>query len=93
MARETYGRRPAPLAGARLEGMKGLLNVLGWLLVLQGVGGVLNTLLGWWRWAHDLLLVNLVPFLRGREIFAAIVMGVLGLALLALSDSLQRKTA
>ncbi|WP_219462214.1 hypothetical protein [Nonomuraea rhizosphaerae] len=73
--------------------MKGLLNVLGWLLVLQGVGGVLNTLLGWWRWAHDLLLVNLVPFLRGREIFAAIVMGVLGLALLALSDSLQRKTA
>lgn len=71
--------------------MKAILDVTGWLLVVQGVGGVLNTLLGWWRWAHDLLLVNLLPFLQGREIFAAIVIGVLGLVLLSASASMSGK--
>ncbi|WP_433510068.1 hypothetical protein ACQP2T_40090 [Nonomuraea sp. CA-143628] len=70
--------------------MKVILDVLGWLLVAQGVGGVVNTLLGWWRWAHDLLLVNILPFLHGREIFAAIVIGVLGLVLLSASASMGK---
>jgi hypothetical protein len=51
------------------------------------VGGLLNTLLGWWPWAHDLLVVNLVPALRGYEVFSAIVVGVLGFVLLAVVDS------
>ncbi|MEW1840355.1 hypothetical protein AB0392_20625 [Nonomuraea angiospora] len=67
--------------------MKMVLTVLGWLLLLQGAGGLLNTLLGWWRWSHDLLLVNLLPFLEGYEVFAAIVIGVLGFVLLAVADS------
>ncbi|MEV0344491.1 hypothetical protein AB0H88_01905 [Nonomuraea sp. NPDC050680] len=70
--------------------MKVILDLVGWLLVVQGVGGVVNTLLGWWRWAHDLLLVNVLPFLQGREIFAAIVIGVLGLVLLAASASMGK---
>lgn len=67
--------------------MKAVLEVLGWLLVLQGAGGLLNTLFGWWRWAHDLLVVNLLPFLEGYEIFAAVVIGVLGFVLLAVTES------
>ncbi|MEV0229083.1 hypothetical protein [Nonomuraea sp. NPDC050786] len=70
--------------------MKAVLTVLGWLLLLQGLGGLLNTLFGWWRWAHDLLVVNRLPFLEGYEVFAAIVIGVLGLALLAVADSVKR---
>ncbi|MEU8143888.1 hypothetical protein [Nonomuraea sp. NPDC048901] len=70
--------------------MKVILYLLGWLLVAQGVGGVVNTLLGWWRWARDLLLVNILPFLHGREIFAAIVIGVLGLVLLSASASMGK---
>jgi hypothetical protein len=70
--------------------MRTILRVLGWLFVLQGVGGLINHLWGWWRWAHDLLVVNIVPFLDGYEIFAAIVIGVLGFALLATGDSLKK---
>ncbi|MGW4800024.1 hypothetical protein ACWEPC_47175 [Nonomuraea sp. NPDC004297] len=69
--------------------MRWVLRMLGWLLVLQGVGGLVNVLLGWWRWAHDLLVVNLLPILEGYEVFAAIVIGVLGFALLAVSESLE----
>ncbi|WP_433441686.1 hypothetical protein [Nonomuraea sp. CA-141351] len=70
--------------------MKAMLTVLGWLLLLQGVGGLLNTLFGWWRWAHGLLVVNRLPFLEGYEVFAAIVIGVLGLVLLAVTDSAKK---
>ena len=90
MVAETYGRRGGHLGSGTLDGMKVILDVLGWLLVAQGVGGVVNTLLGWWRWAHDLLLVNILPFLHGREIFAAIVIGVLGLVLLSASASMGK---
>ncbi|MEU0570022.1 hypothetical protein ABZ297_32210 [Nonomuraea sp. NPDC005983] len=70
--------------------MKGLLHVLAWLLIFQGLGGLLNTVFGWWRWAHDLLLVNILPFLDGYEVFAAIVIGVLGVALAAASGSARK---
>ncbi|TDB99668.1 hypothetical protein E1267_36880 [Nonomuraea longispora] len=69
--------------------MHALLTISGWLLLLQGVGGLINALFGWWRWAHDLLVVNL-PFLEGYEVFAAIVIGVLGLVLLAAADVTKR---
>ena len=73
--------------------MKVILEVCGWLLLLQGFGGVINTLFGWWRWAHELLLVHRLPFLHGYEIFAAIVIGVLGFALLAAANSLKKRAA
>jgi hypothetical protein len=67
--------------------MQAVLTAFGWLLLLQGAGGLLNTLFGWWRWAHDLLVVNHLPFLKGYEVFAAIVIGVLGFVLLAMAES------
>ncbi|MER6945578.1 hypothetical protein ABT294_16260 [Nonomuraea sp. NPDC000554] len=70
--------------------MKGLFHVFAWLLIIQGLGGLLNTVFGWWRWAHDLLLVNSLPFLDGYEVFAAIVIGVLGVALAAASSSARK---
>lgn len=71
--------------------MKVFLEVIGWVLLLQGLGGVINKLLGWWGWAHDLLIVNRLPLLRGYEIFAAIVIGVLGLALLSAAESAKSR--
>ncbi|MEV0615949.1 hypothetical protein AB0I81_21725 [Nonomuraea sp. NPDC050404] len=67
--------------------MQAVLKVFGWLLFLQGLAGLVNGLLGWWRWAHDLIVVNHVPFLEGYEVFAAIVIGVLGLVLLVIPES------
>ncbi|TDC95645.1 hypothetical protein E1292_39065 [Nonomuraea deserti] len=70
--------------------MQAVLTISGWLLLLQGVGGLINALFGWWRWAHDLLVVNLLPVLKGYEVFAAIVVGVLGLVLLAAADAMKK---
>ncbi|MFI6319397.1 hypothetical protein ACIBG8_17835 [Nonomuraea sp. NPDC050556] len=67
--------------------MKTVVEVSGWLLLLQGIGGVINNLWGWWGWAHGLLVVNL---LDGYRIFAAIALGVLGFALLAAAGSLKK---
>ncbi|GAA0932106.1 hypothetical protein GCM10009560_37540 [Nonomuraea longicatena] len=67
--------------------------MLGWVLAAQGGVGVVNTLLGWWHWAEDLLVVNRVPLLAGYEVFASILIGVLGLAVLGISGSIDRKRA
>ncbi|MFE3448083.1 hypothetical protein ACFXJ8_04030 [Nonomuraea sp. NPDC059194] len=72
--------------------MKAILDVVGTVLLIQGVGGVVNTVLGWWGWAHDFLLINRLAFLDGYEVFAGIGLGVLGFALLAAADSMQKKT-
>ncbi|GIH81544.1 hypothetical protein [Planobispora longispora] len=63
--------------------MRRFVELLGLLLIVQGVGTVVNALLGWWRWAHDLLLVNHLGFLEGWEALAGIVLGVLGVTLRA----------
>ncbi|WP_223167306.1 hypothetical protein [Nonomuraea sp. SYSU D8015] len=73
--------------------MKEVLKVLGWLLLLQGVGGLVNGLLGWWRWAENLIVVNHLAFLDGYEVFASIVTGVLGFVLLAVAESVGRAEA
>lgn len=70
--------------------MEAVLTVFGWLLLAQGVGGLMNTLFGWWRWAHGLLVVNVLPILKGYEVFASIVIGVLGFVLLAVAGSMKR---
>ena len=70
--------------------MQAALTAIGWLLLLQGAGGLINSLLGWWWWARDLLVVNLLPVLRGYEVFVSIVLGVLGFVLLAVRASAKR---
>lgn len=70
--------------------MEAVLKVFGWLLLLQGMGGLVNTLLGWWRWAENLIVVNHLAFLDGYEVFASIVTGVLGFVLLAVADSAKK---
>ncbi|MFD1937959.1 hypothetical protein ACFSKW_41450 [Nonomuraea mangrovi] len=71
--------------------MKGIVEVVGTVLLIQGVGGVINTVLGWWGWAHDFLIINRLPFLDGYEVFAGIALGVLGFALLAAANSMKKK--
>ncbi|WP_433423106.1 hypothetical protein ACQP1V_14875 [Microtetraspora malaysiensis] len=73
--------------------MKTLLEIAGWVALVQGVGGVGNTLLGWWRWAHDLLIVHRLDVLAGYEAFASIALAVLGLALLGTADTLKKDRA
>ncbi|MEW9548798.1 hypothetical protein [Nonomuraea sp. NPDC050783] len=70
--------------------MRTVLTVLGWLLLLQGVAGLGNALLGLWPWAGRLLVAHHVGFLDGHEVFAAIVIGVLGFVLLAVAHSVGR---
>ncbi|MFC4119395.1 hypothetical protein [Nonomuraea zeae] len=69
--------------------MKALVEVFGWLLLVQGAGGAANTLFGWWHWAHGLLVVNHVGALEGYEVFVSLVLGVLGLVLLAVVRSVR----
>jgi hypothetical protein len=70
--------------------MEAVLKVSGWLLLVQGVGGLVNGLLGWWRWAENLIVVNHLAFLDGYEVFAAIVIGVLGFVLLSVAESVKK---
>ncbi|TMR07678.1 hypothetical protein ETD86_51035 [Nonomuraea turkmeniaca] len=73
--------------------MEAVLKVFGWLLLLQGVGGLVNALLGWWEWAESLIVVNHLEFLHGHEVFAGIVIGVLGFVLLTVADSAKSAEA
>ncbi|MEV0970489.1 hypothetical protein [Microtetraspora glauca] len=70
--------------------MKTLLEIAGWAAVVQGVGGAVTHLLGWWRWAHDLLIVNRLDILAGYEVFASLALVVLGFALLGTSETLNK---
>jgi hypothetical protein len=67
--------------------MREVVKVFGWLLLLQGLGGLMNTLFGWWPWAKNLIVANHLGFLEGYEVFAAVVIGVLGFVLIAIADS------
>lgn len=91
MPDETYGRRARRIGQARLGGMRTVLTVAGWLLLLQGAAGLADAAWGWWKWADGLLVVNALPVLRRYEVFASIVIGALGIALLATAGSLRRK--
>ncbi|MET8867487.1 hypothetical protein ABZW11_31490 [Nonomuraea sp. NPDC004580] len=71
--------------------MQAVLTVSGWLLLLQGVAGLGDALWNWWGWAHGLLVVNVVPALKGYEVFGSIVIGVLGFVLLSVAGSLRRE--
>ncbi|WP_283137224.1 hypothetical protein [Rhizohabitans arisaemae] len=70
--------------------MKGLLQLLTTLILIQAVGGLVNNLAGgsksWW-------LVNHLTFLDGYEIYASIALGALGVALLLAVESRSRGKA
>ncbi|WP_030757065.1 hypothetical protein [Streptomyces griseus] len=68
--------------------MKRFLEVTGFLLTVFGVCGVVRELTDGWFSLMGVtrLLTENVWFLEGREIFANIVVAVLGLVLMIVSD-------
>ncbi|MEV7011083.1 hypothetical protein [Streptosporangium sp. NPDC051022] len=68
--------------------MKATLRILGALCVVQAVGGTAD---GLWGGGHGWFQLNLPAFLEGRQIFAGIVLGVLGVALWGASGAVRRK--
>ncbi|MFF5156824.1 hypothetical protein ACFY3N_11315 [Streptomyces sp. NPDC000348] len=62
--------------------MKQLLEVLGFLAVVQGVAGLVTRFTDW-NWG----LVQRIGFLDGYEIYASIALLVLGGALFAAAES------
>jgi hypothetical protein len=93
MPAETYGRRGGRRPGEILFSMNVLVRICGWFLLAQGAVGLGNALFGWWPGpAETLVVVNLLPFLDGYEVFASIVVGVLGFVLLAVARSAAEGT-
>ncbi|MGA5067745.1 hypothetical protein ACPB9E_28885 [Streptomyces exfoliatus] len=74
--------------------MKKSLEVIGFLLALFGVAGVVRELTdGWFRLLGvTRFLTENVGFLEGRELFANIVIAVLGVVLLIVSDRVPRRS-
>ncbi|MEV8590802.1 hypothetical protein AB0424_28075 [Streptomyces sp. NPDC051180] len=72
--------------------MKRILEVGGFLLTVFGVCGVVRELTdGWFRlMGLTRFLTDNVWFLEGREVFANIVIAVLGLVLMIVSDRVPR---
>ncbi|WP_329124970.1 hypothetical protein [Streptomyces sp. NBC_01465] len=63
--------------------MKKIFEVAGLLLLIQGVGGLLHE---WFDWFPLTGLVTRLGFLNGYEVFADIVLTVVGCAVLIASD-------
>ncbi|KOG25190.1 MULTISPECIES: hypothetical protein [Streptomyces] len=72
--------------------MKRFLEVVGFLLTVLGVCGVIRELTDGWFKLMGLtrFLTDNVGFLEGREVFANIVMAVLGLVLMVASDRVPK---
>ncbi|MFF8606062.1 hypothetical protein ACF06X_09005 [Streptomyces sp. NPDC015346] len=71
--------------------MKKFLEILGALVLIGGVSGVLRELTGWFPFmGFTRFLTENVWFLDGRELFANIVIAVLGLVVLILSDRVKK---
>ena len=66
-----------------------MVEVLGIIMVVQGIGGVINNIVGG---SPSWFLVNHLPFLDGWELPASIVLAVAGGAL-ALAGERARKAA
>ncbi len=67
--------------------MKKILGFISFILIAQGVGGIVHHFFGWFEgWG----LVHRVGFLDGYEVFAAVTLLVLGLAVGGASDKLER---
>ncbi|QLE70841.1 hypothetical protein FGW37_03815 [Streptomyces rectiverticillatus] len=70
--------------------MKKLLEGVGVILVLQGLGGVVHGLTGWF---HYWVVVRYLGFLDGYEMYASIVLAVIGAALVIASDAVKAEAA
>ncbi|ORT58275.1 hypothetical protein [Streptomyces sp. CB03238] len=71
--------------------MKKILEVIGTLVLVVGVCGVLRELTGWFRFmGFTRYLTENVGFLHGRELFANIVIAVVGFAVLMIADQLRK---
>ncbi|MFI8258132.1 hypothetical protein ACWEPA_09570 [Streptomyces filamentosus] len=72
--------------------MRRFLEVTGFLLAVFGVCGVVRELTdGWFSFmGATRFLTENVWFLEGREIFANIVVAVLGLVLMIVSDRVEK---
>ncbi|MCX4570080.1 hypothetical protein ACFZAB_05100 [Streptomyces albogriseolus] len=62
--------------------MKKLLEIVGFVAVLQGVAGLVTEFTDW-HWG----LVRQAGFLDGYEIYASVALLVLGIALFALAET------
>ncbi|RST11187.1 hypothetical protein E2C00_23305 [Streptomyces sp. WAC05374] len=70
--------------------MKKILEVIGSLVLIVGVCGVLRELTGWFPFMGvTRFLTENVGFLHGRELFANIVIAVVGFAVLMTSDRMR----
>ncbi|ESU46787.1 hypothetical protein K7395_04670 [Streptomyces filamentosus] len=66
--------------------MKKIVETIGFLVFIQGVGGLLYEWTGWFRfWA----LVRRIDFLGDRPLFVNIVLIVAGAAVMIAADSLK----
>lgn len=72
--------------------MKKILEGVGTVLLVVGVCGVLRELTGWFRFlGFTRFVTEYFDFLHGREIFANVVIAVVGFAVLMIAD--QRRKA
>ncbi|MFE9376786.1 hypothetical protein [Streptomyces sp. NPDC006855] len=66
--------------------MKNIVETIGFLVFVQGVGGLLHEWTGWFRfWA----LVRHIDFLGDRLVFVSIVLIVAGAAVMIAADSIR----
>ncbi|MCF3101394.1 hypothetical protein IPZ58_07350 [Streptomyces roseoverticillatus] len=63
--------------------MKKTLEILGFILTLQGLAGIVHAVTGWFRYG---VVVRHLGFLDGYEVYASIVLAVLGVSMLIASD-------
>ncbi|MGW7197120.1 hypothetical protein [Streptomyces chryseus] len=69
--------------------MKKILEVAGFVLFVAGASGLVHEVTGWMPKFFGFL--QLLPFLRGHEIYTNIVLAVVGVALMAASDRFPRR--
>jgi hypothetical protein len=69
-------------ARGEADGMKQVLEILGFLALVQGVAGLVHEFTDW-QWG----LVQRLGFLDGYEIYASVALLVLGVALFAAAGS------
>ncbi|MFF3698125.1 hypothetical protein [Streptomyces sp. NPDC002221] len=68
--------------------MRKFLEVAGFLLLVQGIGGLVHEWTGWFDlWT----VVHRPDALEGHEVFASIVLAVAGVAVLIASDRMAEK--
>ncbi|MER6998812.1 hypothetical protein [Streptomyces sp. NPDC000410] len=74
--------------------MKKILEFIGVALLVVGGCGVLRELTGWFPFfGFTKWIVEPIGFLDGRELYAYIVVAVLGFAVLMISDAGSRRRA